>query len=240
MFYRGRKFLEQRKLAKDETDKEKASKQTSSRNKRPSKLRLTTGTRTQTGRRKLTLNKSYSNTNEKLSPLGKGKELITTSTTIKTLSTTKIKTSTTSPTIRTTLSTTTTIPTTTMTTATTSSTITTTTNAATTTIVKNTSEKTKSNTKTIYEINKKINPTISQENISEVLIQDDIFSQETNNLKKSNKTFAEPFLPNLVPLVRKTPSKTLPDEVPIFIAGTKQADDSLEDAKGSFVLPATS
>merc|ERR1719308_658707 len=165
---------------------------------------------------------------------------------------------------RTTISKTTTTSTTTGTvnTTTTSTAITTTTNAPTTTItftsteritirpdahkikytldesviVKNTSEKTKVEKEKISDINNKIIP---HEAMSEVFMQHDIFSQETHNLKKSNKTFAEPFLPNLVPLVRKTPSKTLSDEVPIFIAGTKQSDDSLGDTKGRYVLPST-
>merc|ERR1719317_131225 len=114
---------------------------------------------------------------------------------------------------RITISTTTTTSTTTVNTTTTSSAITTTTDAPTTTItftsteritirpnahkikytldesvvVKNTSEKTKVETEKISDINNKIVP---HEAMSEVFMQDDIFSLETNNLKKSNKTLA--------------------------------------------------
>jgi len=41
------------------------------------------------------------------------------------------------------------------------------------------------------------------------------------------------FLPTLVPLVRKT----LSDDVPIFVAGTKQAEENLEDTREMFFPP---
>ena len=58
-----------------------------------------------------------------------------------------------------------------------------------------------------------------------------------HKLKKSKKTSSEQFLPTLVPLVRKTPSKNLPDEIPIFVAGTKQSEERLEDLREPIFLP---
>merc|ERR1711970_1434545 len=82
--------------------------------------------------------------------------------------------------------------------------------------------------KHISEISIKINKPAAKKPKSEIPIQDKI---------KAKKTSSETFLPTLVPLMRKTPSKILSDEVPIFVAGTNQSEKSLEDDKKEIILP---
>ena len=90
---------------------------------------------------------------------------------------------------------------------------------------------------------------LAAELISTVPIPDNVFSQATHQLMKAKKTSSEVFLPTLVPLVRKTPSTTLSNQVPIFEAGTKQSEESSEDIthkilesvkRGRYILAATS
>ena len=68
------------------------------------------------------------------------------------------------------------------------------------------------------------------------LIPDNVFSQATHQLMKAKKTSIDVFLPTLVPLVRKTPSVTVSHEVPVFEAGTEQAEESLKDNR-DIMLP---
>merc|ERR1719431_2191011 len=92
---------------------------------------------------------------------------------------------------------------------------------------------------------------ISEEPISLIpIIGDDVSSEVTHNPNKPKKTSSESFLTTLVPLVSKTPSKTLSDDIPIFVAGTKQTEENLEDTRevilpqpvktGRYILAATS
>merc|ERR1719320_889653 len=93
----------------------------------------------------------------------------------------------------------------------------------------------------ISEISTKINNPLAKKPKSVIPMQDKM---------KANGTSSETFLPTLVPLTRKTPSKILSDEVPIFVAGTNQSEKSLEDARdivlpppvkrGRYILAATS
>merc|ERR1719320_1103116 len=93
----------------------------------------------------------------------------------------------------------------------------------------------------ISEISTKINMSSAKKPKSEIPKQDKMKAKETSS---------ETFLPTLVPLMRKTPSKILSDEVPIFVAGTNQSEKSLEDARdivqpppvkrGRYILAATS
>jgi len=93
----------------------------------------------------------------------------------------------------------------------------------------------------ISEISTKINMPSAKKPKSEIPIQDKMKAKETSS---------ETFLPTLVPLMRKTPSKILSDEVPIFVAGTNQSEKSLEDTRdivlpppvkrGRYILAATS
>jgi len=53
-----------------------------------------------------------------------------------------------------------------------------------------------------------------------ISVEDNLSSEVTHNLSNSKNTSSEIFLTTLVPLVRKTPSKTLSDYVPIFVDGT--------------------
>merc|ERR1719431_1359725 len=64
---------------------------------------------------------------------------------------------------------------------------------------------------------------VAQELISVVPIPDNMFSQATHQLMKARKTSSETFLPTLVPLVKKKPSKILSEEVPISKAGTNNS-----------------
>merc|ERR1719320_1102904 len=93
----------------------------------------------------------------------------------------------------------------------------------------------------ISEISTKINMPSAKKPKSEIPIQDKMKAKETSS---------ETFLPTLVPLMRKTPSKILSDEVPIFVAGTNQSEKSLGDTRdivlpppvkrGRYILAATS
>merc|ERR1711970_443492 len=80
----------------------------------------------------------------------------------------------------------------------------------------------------IPEISTRINKPAVEEPKSEIREQDKM---------KEKKTSSELFLPTLVPLMRKTPSKILSDEVPIFVAGTNQSEKSLEDDTREIILP---
>ena len=60
--------------------------------------------------------------------------------------------------------------------------------------------------------------------MSVIYIPDNMFSQATHQLMKAKKTSSETFLPTLVPLLRKTPSKILSEEVPISKAGTNNSE----------------
>merc|ERR1719320_1508491 len=93
----------------------------------------------------------------------------------------------------------------------------------------------------ISEISTKTNMPSAKKPQSEIPIQDKMKAKETSS---------ETFLPTLVPLMRKTPSKILSNEVPIFVAGTNQSEQSLENARdivlpppvkrGRYILAATS
>merc|ERR1719320_851707 len=93
----------------------------------------------------------------------------------------------------------------------------------------------------ISEISTKINMPSAKKPKSEIPIQDKMKAKETSS---------DTFLPTLIPLMRKTPSKILSDEVPIFVAGTNQSEKSLEDTRdivlpppvkrGRYILAATS
>merc|ERR1719320_1575177 len=93
----------------------------------------------------------------------------------------------------------------------------------------------------ISEISTKTNMPSAKKPKSEIPIQDKMKAKETSS---------ETILPTLVPLMRKTPSKILSDEVPIFVAGTNQSEKSLEDTRdivlpppvkrGRYILAATS
>merc|ERR1719320_1796734 len=93
----------------------------------------------------------------------------------------------------------------------------------------------------ISEISTKINMPSAKKPKSEIPKQDKIKAKEISS---------DTFLPTLVPLMRKTPSKILSNEVPIFVAGTNQSEQSLENARdivlpppvkrGRYILAATS
>ena len=73
----------------------------------------------------------------------------------------------------------------------------------------------------ISEVSNRIAQPVAQELISVIPIPDNMFSQATHQLMKAKKTSSEIFLPTLVPLLRKTPSK---EEVPIIEPGTIQSE----------------
>jgi len=99
----------------------------------------------------------------------------------------------------------------------------------------------------IDEIGNEIDHPVAQELISVVPIPDNMFSQATHQLMRAKKTSLKTFLPTLVPLIRKTPSKS---QVPVFVAGTNQSEERLENARednlpqsvnrGRYILAATS
>merc|ERR1719320_841893 len=200
--------------------------------KRPSRLRLQTTKRNFTGRRTPSFVKSSSETKEKPPHHASGRRGFRAST----IATTKPPTSTTSTT------------TTTTTTVTTTEKITIRPNAHRisytlddSAFVDMTSENPIDLPEHISEISTKINMPSAKKPKSEIPKQDKIKAKETSS---------ETFLPTLVPLMRKTPSKILSDEVPIFVAGTNQSEKSLEDARdivqpppvkrGRYILAATS
>merc|ERR1719320_1373672 len=200
--------------------------------KRPSRLRLQTSKRNFTGRRTPSFVKPSSETKEKPPHHASGRRGFRAST----IATTKPPTSTTSTT------------TTTTTTVTTTEKITIRPNAHRisytlddSAFVDMTSETPIYAPEHISEISTNINMPSAKKPKSEIPKQDKIKAKETSS---------ETFLPTLVPLRRKTPSKILSDEVPIFVAGTNQSEKSLEDARdivqpppvkrGRYILAATS
>merc|ERR1719430_2490402 len=80
----------------------------------------------------------------------------------------------------------------------------------------------------ISEVNNRIDQPVAQELISVIPIPDNMFSQATHQLMKAKKTSSETFLPTLVPLLRKKPSKILSEEVPISKAGMNHSQITLD------------
>merc|ERR1719320_2080039 len=200
--------------------------------KRPSRLRLQTSKRNFTGRRTPSFVKPSSEAKEKPPHQASGRRGFR----VTTIATTKPSTSTTTTT------------TTTTTTVTTTEKITIRPNAHRisytlddSAFVDMTSENPIDVPEHISEISTKINNPLAKKPKSEIPIQDKMKAKETSS---------ETFLPTLVPLMRKTPSKILSDEVPIFVAGTNQSEKSLGDTRdivlpppvkrGRYILAATS